>query len=447
MPIKIAIIAGTRPELIKLSPLLKLISNDLDFSLLFIHAGQHYDSNLSEVFLYNLNLPLPNIYIESGSGTHGYQTGTLLMKIERILLENKPDIVLAEGDTNTVLASALATRKINKCFMHLEAGIRSFDKRMPEEINRILTASCTMYHLVPTERSALNLIFEGIDPKSIFITGNTIVDAVLQNKDIAQSKSKIIETLKIDKNKSVILITLHRPSNVDNKESLEKFIDTLIELQDFYFIFPIHPRTRKNLKNFDLLHRLVDSSNIQTIEPLGYLDFLKVFSKSICVITDSGGIQEEASILRIPSITLRNNTERPETLNYGSNVLIGRDMNKLKSELLKIKSDSTYLRGKLYGNPFGDGKTSKRIVDLIKKLYNQNKLNFEQSKLWDGVPTRIYKKIENQDANKTVNNFEIENNLIIQLIYDKTGIPYFPYENRLLEKEDTILINFFKKTA
>ena len=174
MPIKIAIIAGTRPELIKLSPLLKIISKDSDFSLLFIHAGQHYDFNMSKIFLDNLKLPLPNINIECGSGTHGYQTGTLLMEIERILLENEPDIVLAEGDTNTVLASALAARKINKCFIHLEAGIRSFDKRMPEEINRILTAFCTMYHLVPTERAALNLLFEGVDPKSIFIDSNIL---------------------------------------------------------------------------------------------------------------------------------------------------------------------------------------------------------------------------------------------------------------------------------
>ena len=445
MPIKIAIIAGTRPELIKLSPLLKLISKDPDFSLLFIHAGQHYDFNMSKIFLDNLNLPLPNFNIECGSGTHGYQTGTLLIEIEKILLKIEPDIVLAEGDTNTVLASALAARKINKCFMHLEAGIRSFDKRMPEEINRILTANCTLYHLVPTERAALNLLFEGIDPKSIFITGNTIVEAILQNREIAQMKSKIIETLKIDIDKSIILVTLHRPSNVDNKESLEIFIDTFIELDDFHFIFPVHPRTKKTLTNFDLFKKLVTSSNIQIIEPLGYLDFFKIFSKSFCVITDSGGVQEEASILRIPCITLRNNTERPETLDYGSNVLIGMDMNKLKTELLKIKSDSTYLRGKSYQNPLGDGKTSKRIIKLIKNLYEQNKLNLEKSKIWDGVPARLFKKIEIKGATKTVNDFEIENNLMIQLIFNENGVPYFPFKNRLLEEGDTIQVNFFKK--
>ncbi len=445
MPIKIAIIAGTRPELIKLSLLLKLISKDPDFSLLFIHAGQHYDFNMSKIFLDNLNLPPPNINIECGSGTHGYQTGTLLIEIEKILLEYEPDIVLAEGDTNTVLASALATRKINKCFMHLEAGIRSFDKKMPEEINRLLIASCTMYHLVPTERAAFNLLFEGIDPKSILVIGNTVVDALLQNKNIAQTKSKIFETLKVKLDKSIVLITLHRPANVDNKNLLNLFVNMLIELHDFQFIFPIHPRTKNKLKYFNLLSKLQKSSNILITEPLGYLDFLKVFSDSYCVLTDSGGIQEEASILKIPCLTLRNNTERPETLEYGTNVLVGMDINKLKLELMKIKADSTYLRGKSRKNPFGDGEASKKIINLIKDLYAQKSLNIEHSKLWDGIPSRTYKKIESQDVQKTVNNYEIEKNVRIQLIFDKNGNQHFPNENKILEEDDIIIINFFKK--
>ena len=445
MSIKIAIIAGTRPELIKFAPLLKLISKDPDFSLLFIHAGQHYDYNMSKIFLDELNLPLPNINIECGSGTHGYQIGTLIIEIEKILLENEPDVVIAEGDTNTVIASALATRKINKCFMHLEAGIRSFDKRMPEEINRILTAYCTMYHLAPTERSAINLLFDGIDPKSIFIVGNTIVDAVLQNKKIAQTKSKIFETLNIDIDKPMVLITLHRPSNVDNRTSLELFVNTLIELYDFQFIFPIHPRTKNNLENFNLLSKLKKSSNILITEPLGYLDFFKIFSESLCVLTDSGGIQEEASILRIPCITLRNNTERPETLEYESNVLVGMDMDKLKSEIVKVKNNTAYLRGKKNENPFGDGKTSGRIIKIIKDLYKQKLLNIEQLKLWEGIPSRVLKKVENQDVQKSVNNYEIENNFEIKLIFDEKGQPHFPFKSKALEKGDIILINYFKK--
>jgi len=445
MPIKIIIIAGTRPELIKLAPLLKIITEDPEFSLLFIHAGQHYDYSMSKIFLEELSLPLPNFNIECGSGSHGYQTGTLLIEIERILVENKPDIVLAEGDTNTVLASALATKKINKCFMHLEAGIRSFDKRMPEEINRNLTAICTTFHLVPTERAAKNLLFEGIDPKSIFIVGNTIVDAVLQNKKLAQTNSKIFENLKITVDKPIVLITLHRPANVDNKNSLELFINSLNELHNFQFIFPIHPRTKKNLQDFNLLSKLQKSSNILVTEPLGYLDFFRIFSESLCVLTDSGGIQEESSILKVPCITLRNNTERPETLEYGTNVLVGLDMEKMKSEILKIRSDSTYLRGKETQNPFGDGKASERIVKIIKDLYNQNKLSNEYSKLWEGIPSRVLKKVENKDVLKSVNDYENENNIEIKLIFDEKGQPHFPFNSKALEKGDIILINYFKK--
>lgn len=445
MPIKVIIIAGTRPELIKLAPLLKLISKDPEFSLLFIHAGQHYDYEMSKIFLDDLNLPSPNINIECGSGTHGYQTGTLIIEIERIILKFEPDVILAEGDTNTVLASAIAAGKLNKIFMHLEAGIRSFEKRMPEEINRMLIGSSAVYHLAPTDRAAINLLFEGIDPKSIFILGNTIVDAVLQNRKISKTKSKIIEILKINTNKPIVLITLHRPTNVDNKNSLQLIFNTLTELQDFQFVFPIHPRTKKTLNKFDLLTQLEKSSNFIISEPLGYLDFLKIFSDSLCVITDSGGIQEEASILRVPCITLRNSTERPETLEYKANILVGLDMNKLKSELLKIKSDSTYLRGKTSPNPFGDGKTSYRIVKLIKNLYKQNKLNLKYSKLWDGIPSRIYEKIESQDLHKTVNDYEITKKVTIHLIFDKNGNPCFPHNNKLLEKDDLIIVKYLKK--
>ncbi|MEE9379446.1 MAG: UDP-N-acetylglucosamine 2-epimerase (non-hydrolyzing), partial [Candidatus Lokiarchaeia archaeon] len=218
MVIKIAIIAGTRPELIKLAPLIKLIVKNKEFNLILIHSGQHYDRNLSSAFFEDLELPNPNVNIEVGSGTHAYQTGFLIQEIEKIILETRPDVVLAQGDTNTVLASSLATRKLNKCFMHLEAGIRSFDKRMPEEVNRIVTGMCSMYHLAPTERAGLNLLFEGVDRESIFIVGNTIVDSVFQTKELAENKSKIFEDLDVKNNFPIILITLHRPANVDNQE-------------------------------------------------------------------------------------------------------------------------------------------------------------------------------------------------------------------------------------
>lgn len=445
MNIKIAIIAGTRPELIKLAPLIKLIKKDPTFSLLFVFSGQHYDYNLVTKFLTDLELPQPDINIQVGSGTHGYQKGTLLIEIEKLIIKHDPDVVIAQGDTNTVFASALATRKLNKCFMHLEAGIRSFDKRMPEEINRILTGSCSMYHLVPTERAALNLMFEGINRKSIFIVGNTIVDTVLQTKEIAQIKSEIFEELKIDDKLPIVLITLHRPANVDNKKNLLIFFNTLLELNDFQFIFPVHPRTRKNIEKFNLLNKIEKSSNILLTNPLGYLDFFKLFSKSLCVLTDSGGIQEEASIIRIPCITLRNNTERPETIEYNSNVLVGMNMNKLKSELYRIKSDPKYLKGKSEQNPFGDGKTSIKVVKLIKDLSQENKLEFELSNLWNEIPFRVLKKIEDNQAMISVNEYESKYKITIQLIFDNEGIPHFPYDDRLINKDEIIITNSYRR--
>ena len=441
MNIKIAIIAGTRPELVKLAPLIKLIKKDPDFSLLFVFSGQHYDYNLFTKFITDLELPTPDINIQVGSGTHGYQEGTLIMEIERIILKYNPDVILSQGDTNTVFASAIATRKLNKCFIHLEAGIRSFDKRMPEEINRILTGSCSMYHLAPTERAAINLLFEGINRKSIFIVGNTIVDTVLQTKQIAQSKSKIFEQLKITKKIPLILITLHRPANVDDKNVLELFFDTLKTLKEFQFIFPVHPRTNNNLKKFNLLSKIEKCSNILLTEPLGYLDFFKIFSESLCVLTDSGGIQEEASIIGIPCITLRNNTERPETIEYGSNVLVGMEMEKLKAELYHIKYDPHYLRGKSDQNPFGDGKTSERVATIIKKLNKENKLNFEKSELWVEIPLRVLKKIEALQAKISVEEYEKKYNSTIQIIFDNEGNPHFPYDNGILEKNDLIITN------
>ncbi len=438
MNIKVAIIAGTRPELIKLAPLIKLIHEDPDFTLLFIFSGQHYDYNLFTTFLNDLELPHPDVNIKVGSGTHGYQEGTLIMEIEKILISHDPDVVIAQGDTNTVFASALATRKLNKCFMHLEAGIRSFDKRMPEEINRILTGACSMYHLVPTERAALNLLFEGIPRETIFIVGNSIVDTVLQTKELANKKSKILEKIQLNDQKPLVLITLHRPANVDNKENLKLFIDKLKDLNQFQFIFPIHPRTKKNIEKFNLTRDIENCSNLLVTEPLGYLDFFKLFSRASCVLTDSGGIQEEASIIRIPCITLRNNTERPETIEYGSNVLVGLDMHKLEQELNKILINPNYLKGGSGTNPFGDGKTSQRVMKIINQLYQENKLIFEKSKLWKEIPVRILVKMKD-DYNKTVQEYEKENNISVQLIFNKNGMPLFPKDSTILTKGDSII--------
>ncbi len=440
MVIKIAIIAGTRPELIKLSPLLKLLSNDPYFSLLFIHAGQHYDYNMSKIFLEDLELPVPITNLECGSGTHGYQTGILLIKLEKLLLKHKPNVVIAEGDTNTVVASALASCKSGICFMHLEAGIRSFDKKMPEEINRMIVAPCAMFHFVPTERAAFNLLFEGIERNSIFNVGNTIVDAIFQIIEIAEKKSTIINDLKLRGNLPLILITLHRPSNVDNKERFSKFFNTISEINEFQFIFPIHPRTKRNLETFGLLDKIKKKSHVLIIEPIGYLDFLKLLSNSICVLTDSGGIQEEASVLRIPCITVRNNTERPETIEYKSNVLVGSNFEKMRKEIYKIKSNLNYLKGKPTENPFGDGKAALKIIAIIKKLHKEGRLKFFDSNLWKIIPKKRIIKITESSANTTVKEFENTHKVEINIIFDKNGSPLFPKDKTLLIKSYHILV-------
>ncbi len=440
MLIKIAIIVGTRPELIKLAPIIKLIEKDTELSLLFIHTGQHYDYNMSDIFIKTLNLPEPKINIGISSGSYNYQIGKLLIEIEKVLLKYLPDVVIAQGDTNTVVASALSCQKCNICFIHLEAGLRSFDKNMPEEVNRILTGACSMYHLVPTERAALNLLFEGIDRKSIFIVGNTIVDIVFQIKDIAESKSNILEKLKLSYNLPIVLITLHRPANVDYKESLESFLNTIINLKDFQFIFPIHHRTKKNLKEFNLYEKLDKTPHILLIDPLNYLDFLKLLSHSLCILTDSGGVQEESSILKIPCITVRNNTERPETIESNSNVLVGSNMDKLKNELFKIKSNSTYLRGISDQNPLGDGKSAEKIIKIIKRLYKENLLKIKESKLWQEIPKRVLKEVGENNAGKTVRAYEILTKKRIQIIFDKNGQAHFPSEDRILKKDDSVII-------
>jgi UDP-N-acetylglucosamine 2-epimerase (non-hydrolysing) len=445
MKITILIIAGTRPEFIKLAPLIKCIERDDNFKLYFIQSGQHYDYKMCQQIVEDLELTTPMRNIEVGSGSQGYQVGKLTSEIEKIIEELRPDLIISQGDTNTVLASGLATRKINKAFLHLEAGIRSFDKLMPEEINRILIGKCSKFHLCPTERAALNLLFEGEDPESIYIVGNTIVDSVTQFKEIAERKSDILQKLDLNGDLPLILITLHRPSNVDDKERLKKFIDTLIELEFFQFIFPVHPRTKKNLKKFGLIPKIERSLNILLLDPLGYLDFYKVFSNSLCVLTDSGGIQEEASILKIPCITLRNNTERPETIEYGSNVLVGRNMKKLKDEIMKVRKDSEYLRGKENTpNPLGDGQTSQRILEIIKNLYSENKLEFEESKLWEKIPKRKLKIID-RDIKMKIGDFERENKCKVQLLFNKEGNAEFPYKDRLLKKNEQLLLKIYQE--
>lgn len=332
------------------------VSNKLDFFVL--HTGQHYTYNLDKAFFEQLELPDPKYNIESGSNNQGKQTADILAKAEEILLKEKPDVVLVQGDTNSVLAGALAAAKLYIKVGHVEAGLRSYDREMPEEINRILTDHISDYLFCPTKKAQDIALKEGIEESKIFLTGNTIVDAVLQNLKISQTKADILKKLGIEKGK-YMLITAHRPSNVDNKESLQNLLNGFELVYNEYklpLIYPIHPRTKKMLEKFNL--KVPDG--LKLIEPLSFLEFLQLEANSKLILTDSGGIQEEACILKIPCVTLRENTERPETIDVNANVLAGNDPDRILECAKEMLSKSTN-----WQNPFGDGKSAKKIIEIL----------------------------------------------------------------------------------
>ena len=297
--------------------------------------------------------------------THGSQTGEMIKGIEKILMNETPDIVLVEGDTNTVLAGGISAVKLHIPVGHVEAGLRSFDRKMPEEINRILVDHISEYLFAPTDIARNNLLHEGIQRDKIYVTGNTIVDAVYQNLEIAKRKSKIMKELSL-KNKSYILITAHRQENVDDEIRLKNIVKILNSIK-YETIFPIHPRTVKRLKEFGYY---INNENVQIIEPIGYLDFLILLSNAKIVLTDSGGIQEETNILHVPCLTLRDNTERPETVEVGSNVIVGVNPDVVLNEINKIMDDrNIYNSMKSAPVVYGDGKSAIYIID-----YLENKL-------------------------------------------------------------------------
>lgn len=358
---KIAIVLGTRPEIIKMSPIIRECER-LRLDYFILHSGQHYSYNMDQIFFEQLRLPGAKYNLDVGSGNHGEQTGKMLVCLEKILLKEEPDVVLVEGDTNTVLAGALAAVKLKIPVGHVEAGLRSYDRDMPEEINRVIADHSSDFLFAPTEISKKTLLHEGVPEERIFVTGNTIVDAVYQNLEISKGKSEILDYLRIN-GKAFFLITIHRQENVDCKERLSNIAKSLIGIKnefDIDLIYPIHPRTKKCLKAFR-----IELDGIKFVEPLDYLSFLNLESKSRLVLTDSGGVQEEACILKVPCVTLRDSTERPETLEVGSNVLAGISPEKvLERTKMMMKSSNRWT------NPFGDGTAGFQIVDILRRKFD-----------------------------------------------------------------------------
>lgn len=362
---KIAVAFGTRPEIIKLSPIIRALQKArADFFI--IHTNQHYDKNMDAIFLKELSLPKAKYNLGIGSGSHANMTGRMLIDIEKIFLKEKPTLLIVQGDTNTVLAMALAASKLQIPIAHVEAGLRSYSK-IPEETNRILTDHISTFLFAPTEQQKKILIGEGIPVKYIHVVGNTVVDAVKENLEISKkltgSKStstKMLKDLKI-KPKKYFIVTAHREENVDKKNVLETIIKTISHLQKEYkadAVFPLHPRTRKRIEEF----RIKLPPKIKVIEPIGYLEMLPLMQNALFILTDSGGIQEEACTLQIPCITMRESTERPESIEVGANIMVGTDLNRILEgarKMLKTKGK------KPWKNPFGKGDTAEKIVKIL----------------------------------------------------------------------------------
>ena len=347
---KIVSIVGARPQFIKAAPLSREIRKK--YEEILIHTGQHYDYEMSKIFFDELGIPEPDYNLGVGSGTHGYQTGEMLRKIEEVLIKENPDIALVYGDTNSTLGGALASTKLHIKLGHIEAGLRSYDKNMPEEINRVLTDHISDLLFCPTKVSVENLKKEGIK-NGVYLVGDVMYDSLIYNIKIAEKKSEILEKLGINK-KEYLLLTIHRAENTDDTENLIKILKALSKIYE-KVIFPVHPRT----KNIIEKNKIKIGENIVLIDPLSYLDFIKLEKYAKKILTDSGGIQKEAYILKVPCITLRDRTEWIETIEDGWNVLVSRDKNKI------IDAIKNFNPKEKQRNVYGNGKAARKIAEVI----------------------------------------------------------------------------------
>ena len=359
---KILIVVGTRPNFVKVAPLDKELKKYSKFSSILVHTGQHYGSEMSESFFNELKLPRPDIYLGVGSGTHAEQTGKIMIKFEKVCKAEQPDLIVVVGDVNSTIACTLVAVKLGIKVAHVEAGLRSFDRTMPEEINRILTDSISDYLFTTCEDANENLLKEGIDKEKIYFVGNIMIDTLLKFKKRAEKKNTF-EKFDLNK-KNYALLTLHRPSNVDKKASLEKILRAIKMISyKIPLIFPTHPRTKKFIKDHNLSSIINNSNSIILSKPLGYLEFLNLMINAKLVLTDSGGIQEETTVLKIPCLTLRKNTERPITVKIGTNILVGDDESKILINTEKILKNNYKNNYKI--PKYWDGNTSKRVISII----------------------------------------------------------------------------------
>jgi UDP-N-acetylglucosamine 2-epimerase (non-hydrolysing) len=345
-------VVGARPNFMKAAPVYRAVSARSAVKQTLIHTGQHYDNNMSDVFFSQLSMPAPDVNLEVGSGSHAQQTAEVMRRFEPIVLERKPEIVVVYGDVNSTMAAALVCAKLQVPVAHVEAGLRSFDRTMPEEVNRLVTDQLADLLFSHCEDADINLQREGVSPEKIHNVGNVMIDSLIRFLPLAERPK--VNGLP----ERFALVTLHRPSNVDDPRALRGILEALLEINErLRIIFPVHPRTRQGIEALDL-----DASALHLLDPLPYIEFLALERRAVVVITDSGGVQEETTYLKVPCITLRSNTERPVTVSLGTNVLVGDDSEKLRSEMCNV----------LCGNaksgtipPLWDGHAGERIADIL----------------------------------------------------------------------------------
>ncbi len=354
-------VAGARPNFMKVAPVIEACRSHTSLQSRLVHTGQHYDEKMSDLFFRELGIPEPDVNLEVGSGSHAVQTAEIMKAFEPVCIERMPNYVLVVGDVNSTIACGLVAVKLGIRLIHVEAGLRSGDRGMPEEINRLLTDSISDL-LFCTEQSGVeNLRREGVSESRVHLVGNVMIDTLLANRDKAE-RSKVLDEMQLEPN-GYATMTLHRPSNVDDPVVFRGILDAIEAIQaELPIVFPIHPRTRKNIDSLGLEDRVASMSNLRLVDPIGYLDFLKLNSNARVILTDSGGLQEEATILRVPCITIRENTERPVTCEVGSNQLVGTSGAAILAAYERVKSGQHHQAGipELW-----DGQAATRIARVL----------------------------------------------------------------------------------
>jgi UDP-N-acetylglucosamine 2-epimerase (non-hydrolysing) len=363
-PCRIVLVAGARPNFIKIAPIARVLAREQSaFSSILVHTGQHYDAEMSDVFFDELGIPRPDFNLQVGSGSHARQTAAVMTGFEEVLLKTRPDMVLVVGDVNSTFACAMAAAKLHIPVAHVEAGLRSFDRTMPEEINRVLTDQISEWLFVTEESAEANLAREGIDPSRVHFVGNVMIDTLLSCREHAR-RLGVPAALGLKETPYAVL-TLHRPHNVDEREVFEQIMQGVDYIsQDLVVVFPMHPRTRPSLLASDAAAAMLDSGRLRLVEPLGYLEFLGLIERSETVLTDSGGVQEETTVLGVPCLTLRPNTERPVTVSEGTNRIVGTSAHRIIEawEGIKATPPPAGRRPK-----FWDGKAAERIVEVLRR--------------------------------------------------------------------------------